>query len=519
MIYELKITLKNVGAPVWRVIQIDSSATFHDLHRVLQVVFDWDNYHLHSFFVKKSKGKQVDNIEIKPDREYDLDKTSHVFELYNEKEQNLSDWFKMSKDKILYMYDFGDDWDHEILFVKKMKAEKEVKYPRCIDAKNIAPEEDSKGEVLMGGVDLEFNYSNESIEEINEELRFQLPKLVSVVVEENTDDWEKTLAKAKLFHKQQPWEKLTDENIVVVVDPLTGERLFCSVLGAAGETYGLAVYIGETGYLNLRDILDDRDVSFESMINQHCLLLSFEDRDDLEKEDYDLIRTYGIPFRGRKSWPQFRSYKPGFFPWMFTNEEARLMHIALEQIYAVNEEADSGIELPDMFLESKVLARVPKQSKDSIVYENQVLDLTDYPEEKEVMLAVSELDLQRVKKFKVIKGLTMEFSMDYVIMPIQEDSNERPVLPILVIAADHNEQLVVYENLQQVHFDVNILQSELLKTFQALEGIPEKIIMNKKNADPMKGLIDKLSLHVTVNENLPVVQDVLEGLYQHMATD
>ena len=55
MIYEFKVTLKDVGTLVWRVIQMDSNATFYDLHRVLQVVFDWDNYHLHSFFCEENE--------------------------------------------------------------------------------------------------------------------------------------------------------------------------------------------------------------------------------------------------------------------------------------------------------------------------------------------------------------------------------------------------------------------------------------------------------------------------------
>ena len=516
MIYELKITLKDVGAPVWRLIQIDSSATFYDLHRVLQVVFDWDNYHLHGFLVKRSKGEQIEDIEIKPGREDDPDEYPNKMETYNEKEQTLSDWFKLSKDKISYVYDFGDNWDHEILFMKKLKAEEEVKYPRCIDADNRAPEEDSRGEVLMGGVDLKFNYSNESIEEINEELRFQLPNLISVVVEDSADDWEKVLAKAKWFHKLKPWERLDDANILAVEDPVTGEKLFCSVLGAAGEAFGLAVYIGETGYLNLYDILNNRESSLEAMMNQRCLLLSFEDKTDLDKADYNHIRTYSIPFRGRKSWPQFRSYKPGFYPWMMTNEEARLMKLALNQIIAIYEEAEIELEMPDMVLEKKVLARIPKKDKDEIVYQTQILDLAGYPEEKEVSLALSELDLKRIRKLKVIKGLTIEFSMDHVIMPTKENPNKRAVLPLLVIAADHDEGLVMYENLQQEHYDVYFPQMQLVKAFQTLKGIPEKVIMNKRSAQLLKPVIDKLALHVEINEHLPVVQEVLEELNEQM---
>ncbi len=184
MIYELKIILEDAGAPVWRVIQIDSSATFYDLHRVIQVVFDWDNYHLHGFTLNQSSNEQVENVEICLSS---VDNPNRLG-VYNEKELTLSDGVNLSIDNLSYLYDFKDNWNHKIRFMKKLKAEQKIKYPRCIDAANRTPGEDSRSEALMGGVDLQFKYSNDSLEEINEELRFQLPDLVAVVEKNNAAD-------------------------------------------------------------------------------------------------------------------------------------------------------------------------------------------------------------------------------------------------------------------------------------------------------------------------------------------
>ncbi|WP_092491895.1 IS1096 element passenger TnpR family protein [Virgibacillus salinus] len=60
MIYEFKIALEDVGVPVWRTIQMDSNSTFRDLHEVIQLAFNWDNMHLHSFFVNKSNGSKIE---------------------------------------------------------------------------------------------------------------------------------------------------------------------------------------------------------------------------------------------------------------------------------------------------------------------------------------------------------------------------------------------------------------------------------------------------------------------------
>ncbi|CZR01632.1 pRiA4b ORF-3-like protein [Trichococcus flocculiformis] len=40
MMFELRITLLDVGIPVWRDIQLDDDTTFSDLHFILQSAFN-----------------------------------------------------------------------------------------------------------------------------------------------------------------------------------------------------------------------------------------------------------------------------------------------------------------------------------------------------------------------------------------------------------------------------------------------------------------------------------------------
>ena len=44
-----------------------------------------------------------------------------------------------------------------------------------------------------------------------------------------------------------------------------------------------------------------------------------------------LIKKLGLKFRGRKQWPVFRSYMPGYFPWFLTKEDALFLTTAIEQ--------------------------------------------------------------------------------------------------------------------------------------------------------------------------------------------
>ena len=47
--------------------------------------------------------------------------------------------------KVVYRYDFGDDWRHEIVVEKIIPAEPGVAYPRCTDGRRDAPPEDCGG--------------------------------------------------------------------------------------------------------------------------------------------------------------------------------------------------------------------------------------------------------------------------------------------------------------------------------------------------------------------------------------
>ena len=63
-IYSFKITLENVGVPVWRKVQVKSTSTFLELHKIIQILFDWQEDHLHEFRTQKSNGIRQKNVII-----------------------------------------------------------------------------------------------------------------------------------------------------------------------------------------------------------------------------------------------------------------------------------------------------------------------------------------------------------------------------------------------------------------------------------------------------------------------
>jgi|SRR5579864_8175052 len=129
-IYQLKITLKGVKPSVWRRVLV-ADCSLAELHEVIQAAFGWSNSHLYAF----DDG----------DNEYS-DSTSAVeLGIENASRARLSRVASQEKVRFGYTYDFGDNWEHEILVEKILPAEQGKHHPVCLKGKRACPPEDIGG--------------------------------------------------------------------------------------------------------------------------------------------------------------------------------------------------------------------------------------------------------------------------------------------------------------------------------------------------------------------------------------
>jgi hypothetical protein len=130
-IYQLKVTLARLRPPVWRRLLVPSAVSLEDLHDILQVAMGWTDSHLHQF---EAKGQ----LYGKPSREYSLP-------MKDEARVRLGEVLLREKDSIVYVYDFGDSWTHQIVLEKIVAPSPDVKVPRCIAGARACPPEDCGG--------------------------------------------------------------------------------------------------------------------------------------------------------------------------------------------------------------------------------------------------------------------------------------------------------------------------------------------------------------------------------------
>lgn len=132
-VYQLKVTLKSLRPPIWRRFLIASNTKLDEVHHVLQIVMGWTNSHLHEF------EKDFERYG-EPDDEFPSD-------TQDECKFRLDKIMKREKEKMIYTYDFGDGWEHEVLLEKILPFERGLTLPVCIKGKRACPPEDVGGVV------------------------------------------------------------------------------------------------------------------------------------------------------------------------------------------------------------------------------------------------------------------------------------------------------------------------------------------------------------------------------------
>ena len=135
--YQFKIKLRGItNPPVWRRVLVPANFTFSGFHAVIQEAFGWWNEHLYCFGDKPYSQSLYIAEEDKEDwcrPDYDARKFT-VGELFGD-----GGIIK----KFCYVYDFGDDWIHDITLEKVFDEYSD--HATCIKGKGACPEEDSGG--------------------------------------------------------------------------------------------------------------------------------------------------------------------------------------------------------------------------------------------------------------------------------------------------------------------------------------------------------------------------------------
>jgi hypothetical protein len=164
-IFQVRVVLRGSRPAIWRRLAVPSDMTLGQLHHVLQIAMGWMDGHLHQFVLRDKRLRPTREELARRFQEGALDEEflgrlhgeryfvplrtpdGEELEMEGEDEDRvtLAEVCPNVKSRLIYEYDFGDSWDHDIEVQKIAEPQDSVEYPVCLAGKRACPPEDSGG--------------------------------------------------------------------------------------------------------------------------------------------------------------------------------------------------------------------------------------------------------------------------------------------------------------------------------------------------------------------------------------
>lgn len=314
-----------------------------------------------------------------------------------------------------------------------------------------------------------------------------------------------------------PWEFMADIDLFAVEDPDDGRVGYCSVFGAGGEIFGLAVFPGALGYETFRRQASSKEHDFAEIDPAelmerlpYALMATFEDSSALDHRDRRLIRDLGLRYRGRNAWPMFRLHEPGYAPWFLGRDDVRFLTLVLEEAWGI---ALRMRENPDLLVppdpRRPILMRRMVEGDFVDVWEAEPEpEPRDYP-------TLDYLELMGLMHASPRPtGATWEVDYFYLPSLMRESPRERPAFPRVAVWVDQASGLAL-GTLAGV--GDKFLVDAPLQIFHAMlrDGTPTCI--RARHADVVATILpiaEALGIRLEVSGSLPMLDEFKQELLQ-----
>ncbi|WP_413405466.1 DUF6930 domain-containing protein [Paenibacillus amylolyticus] len=322
---------------------------------------------------------------------------------------------------------------------------------------------------------------------------------------------------ANRFKQQASWQWLSNSHTFGVQDPESGQIGYCTVMGNGGEMYGMAVYLGTEGLNTLANLMQGY-VTENPVFTQHCLLLSFNNRDELTSEEYKQLKALGYSYRGRNAWPTFHLYEPGYVPGPVRKaEDLRFFATCVEQAIEVASVVQSD---PDQLFPSDqrlFLTRVPELSSDgqALTWSSQWVEPQPIVVEETASILIDEFQQARLRKLPCPPESFWEFGLSY--LPTAIGDKERPYFPQIIVVTEPASGMIIHSAVAEQKRSFQQCAEELVDLLLQREYRPSRLILSRPElAQALLPLLTSIDIEVYTAEQLPMVEDVLQEMSQFL---
>ena len=134
----LTIELRGSKPRIWRRLSLPGNLTLDEVHPLFQAAMGWTNSHLHHF--QPGAGRTYESAYFLT--EFDIEEGD---EGTPETDVRLDQVLRARGDRLTYLYDFGDDWEHRVTLESLTPLTPDNREPACLAGAKACPPEDVGG--------------------------------------------------------------------------------------------------------------------------------------------------------------------------------------------------------------------------------------------------------------------------------------------------------------------------------------------------------------------------------------
>lgn len=337
------------------------------------------------------------------------------------------------------------------------------------------------------------------------------------ITSQNKTLWKNLYETIGEFRKATPWQYYEDNYVFGVQDPKTGVFGWCTIMGAAEETFGLHVFIGDEGFesfLNIAENLGEGEDDIELVFSQRSISVVFVDKRETDQRDLSILKQVGYkPMKGRRQYISIRNFEPGMMPWDIDDQQAVFLTHCLEQVLVLVELAQKGEVRATDFEEDLLLAMIPEEENGELNWQPSYVKQPDPPAGQEYIPDPFLINRLRKELGRKRKGLF--FSFQYLLSPVQEKKEERPFMPRLSLWADEDSGMILNSQIYNPQNLWENFQKECRDVFLDLGFIPDLITVDSEMGIMLlKRFAEELRIDLDYAPFHPIFVEIKESMQE-----
>ena len=316
----------------------------------------------------------------------------------------------------------------------------------------------------------------------------------------------------------EPWKSLYETDIFGVKIPDSDRVYFISVMGANGEYTALAAYKGYEGLFGFIELQEKADrLPPETILTIPHLMLSFTDREAMDRKDLAALKKAGLSFRGKGKWPKLDETVPGFVPSFPEGEALEDLPVLLDQVVSVLSWAgdNPGLLYRKGDPGDEILLRTPSGKPGLLRWQNRYEAPNPEKGTFTYKMTYSRETCAKVSRLKV-SPVTLQVDLVLLPSPVRE-KGKKDYFPFVLLLVEKENGMIPGMAMLTPDPDLNSMYEsvpqKLLEEIAKLRFRPEQIELRSDLLFGLvKGALKEAWCMPVLVEHMPLMDEAVESL-------